>query len=776
MRLLSCAVVAWAGLALVLASGVSVGVIVGLAVLTAGGVAVGLWRHQYVGAMASAALTLVLIAAASTTFIDTRGGVAALGEDHASGAITAVTTGGARKLPADRFTQTARYAIPIRIEHIDARGCSWEVSTPATLIAPESWAHLPWRSHVRTRVRLAPAHGLGQSQVVATTAHAPTQVRTSSVMGALEGMRVRFAQAFTHLPDDPAGLVPALVVGDTAAMPSALNDDMNAAGMAHLNAVSGSNVTIVLVAVLGLLGRTRTPRWLRTCVVLLALLAYVGLCHPEPSVIRAGAMGAVGVLGTSVGRTRAATPALGAAILVLLVWSPWLAVSAGFALSALATLGLILFATPLAQHWTRRAGGRFPKLWEVVAIPVAAQALCLPILVVLASGLSWVSIPANVLAEPLVAPATLTGMVVLLVAQAAAAVAHYLAWIPAVFAWPICLIAHVGAGIPGGVLAWPDGWWGALTAGVLVAIAIFAWPGVRYAGRWGVAAVSSLLLIPAAFLTPLPGVARVPGSWQFVVCDVGQGDALVVRTGPQRAVMVDVGPADARPDRCLDRLGVTRLDAVVLTHFHADHVDALERVIDRTDTVFSTSVTEGAGDVATRGEKGSKPIVDRVLQQTGRTLQTLSADERWQAGDVTFSVLGPRRVIHEGSVQNNASVLLDVSSESMHLLLLGDAEKPSEAAVTSAVRDRARDRPYDVVKVAHHGSSNQSPGLYTAAAARYAAISVGADNDYGHPSRKLLAMADAAHSDVLRTDQCGDIVFLADAAGLRPRDPTCTRE
>lgn len=774
VRLLAAALCAWAFTAAALALDLPTP---WLGVTCVGGLSVSviaLLRHRHILALAAAATCLVLASAAHESARSEAGNLAELAEDGATARLTVVTTSGARKVPAGRFESAPRYAISATVLHAQARGRSVQLHTPITLIGPQEYARVPWRSTLDVSVRLAPPQRLGQARALAVASEKPHSVSTRGPLHQVEQIRQRFTTATSRLPDDPAGLVPALVVGDTSALPETLNADMNATGMSHLNAVSGSNITIVLVAVIWCLSRTGLPYRARTALALASLVGYVALCHPDPSVIRAAAMGAVGVLGTSVGRRAAACPALGAAIVLLLVLTPWLAVSAGFALSALATLGLILFARPWAGALTKLTHGRFARCWELLTIPLAAQALCLPILVVLSGGVSLISVPANVLAEPFVAPATLAGMVVLAIAQVSVPAASLAAWVPGLPAWAISCVAHVSADVPGGIAPWPGGWPGAALALVLVTGALCGWRAVRFAGWWGACALALMALPLVALRAPVPGEDARHEHWQFVVCDVGQGDAILVRTGPSSAILVDTGDEQARPDECVERYGVSRLDAVVLSHFHADHVAALARVTKLTQAVYVTPVEQDASDSSQRGEKGMKPHVDRVLERAGLQSQPWPADASLTFADVTVTSLWPRRVIRSGSVQNNASLVLHVASPRLNALLLGDAEKESEQAVAAHVSQIAAGRSFDVIKVAHHGSNNQSPRLYQAARARFAAISVGEGNDYGHPGKRLLAMLAAAQSTPVRTDQCGDVVFVADRGGVRPASQRCS--
>ncbi len=190
------------------------------------------------------------------------------------------------------------------------------------------------------------------------------------------------------------------MIGDTSRTPTDLTDAMLATGMTHLSAVSGSNVAIVLAVALGAGGLLGLRRRARPLFALLLLAGFIVLARPEPSVIRAGAMGAIGLLGLSQSRRAAGIPVLSAAVLALLVIDPWLARSYGFALSTLATLGLLLFV----RDWGAAIGARLPRRirsWgPALAIPIAAQAMCAPVVVLLQGSVSTVGVLANLLAAP----------------------------------------------------------------------------------------------------------------------------------------------------------------------------------------------------------------------------------------------------------------------------------------------------------------------------------------------------------------------------------------
>ena len=448
---------------------------------------------------------------------------------------------------------------------------------------------------------------------------------------------------------------------------------------------------------------------------------------------------------------------LGAAIVVVLVVDPWLARSFGFALSSVATLGLLLFTRPWGDAIGARLPARLSALGPALAIPVAAQAMTAPVVVLLQGSVSVVGILANLLAAPLVPLATVAGVAAALTSVVWARGASLVAWAGVVPTTGIAQVARRFAELPGGTLPWPDGAPGAL---LLAALTL----AVLLTGRALAAGVSAhpvlsvgTALVLAAALVPTRTVTWPPDGWRVVVCDVGQGDAIVLRSGPHRAVLVDAGPDPPLVDRCLSHLGVDTLDAVVLTHFHADHVDGLGGAVD------GRSVRQLlVGPVREPAESADE--VERVARAHGIPMAVLHAGDRLTLGDVTAAVWSPSRRISEGSVPNNASLVLAARTGTVDALLLGDVER--EAAHDLLLRLRREPSMalaatgFEVVKTPHHGSANLDDDLMAAVAAPVGIISVGEDNDYGHPAPHQLDVLRRDGYAVYRTDQRGDVAVV----------------
>jgi competence protein ComEC len=242
-----------------------------------------------------------------------------------------------------------------------------------------------------------------------------------------------------------------------------------------------------------------------------------------------------------------------------------------------------------------------------------------------------------------------------------------------------------------------------------------------------------------------------------VACDVGQGDALVLAAGEGRAVVVDAGPEPELVQRCLDRLGVRRVPLLVLSHFHADHVDGVAGVLGgrAVGQVLVSPLAEpptGARVVARTAAAHDVPVRVPALGESGAV-----GPLRWQVVAPARAALEPG----EGSAANNASLVLLVEVRGVRILAAGDLEPEGQAALAASVPGLTA----DVVKVPHHGSGHQDHGWLAGLRARVAVVSAGRDNDYGHPAPETLATLDATGALVARTDLEGDLAVVVGPGG-----------
>jgi competence protein ComEC len=624
-----------------------------------------------------------------------------------------------------------------------------------------SWQHGVAGDRWRVLARLAPPDaGSDVAAVVRVRGDRVLVAPAGAGEQLVERVRAGLRSAVAARAEEQRALVPALVLGDTSLMGPELQDRFTATGLTHLTAVSGANLTLLLAFLLGLARAVGVRGWWLRLVGLGGVVVFVALCRTEPSVLRAAAMGlvALAALGWGGRGGRRGLRHLWVAVVVLLLLDPWLARSAGMALSVLASAGIVLWAGP----WAERMRPWLPS-WaaQAVTVPLSAQLATQPVVTAISQQVSLAGLAANALAGPFVGPATVTGFAAAGASLLWAPLAEFVALGSALSAQGIITVAHLGSALPGAVWAWPVDPWSLAVLATACVLLLRVVPVVL--ARWWATLLAAVLMVLSLLRPPVqPGWP--PPDWFLVACDVGQGDGLLLRAGPRSAVVVDAGPEPAAMDACLTTLGVDDVPLLVLTHYHDDHVGGLAGVLAgrSVGTVLVSPLPlpaaqhrEATGLLAAAGEA---PVVARPGQ-------------RWVAGTVTWTTLAPVEppvlpAVTEGegesAGENDASVVGYAEVAGVRVLLTGDLEPPGQQALL----DRYGTLPADVLKVPHHGSGSQEPELLTRTGARVAVVSAGADNDYGHPTPRTLDLLHGAGMRVLRTDEQGALALSASGEGL----------
>jgi competence protein ComEC len=374
------------------------------------------------------------------------------------------------------------------------------------------------------------------------------------------------------------------------------------------------------------------------------------------------------------------------------------------------------------------------------------------VLLLLDPSLPLWGVLANLLAEPAAPLATVVGLAACLLSPLLPGVAvalTWLAWVPA--SW-IAAVASFTAGLPGARSPWPTGPVGvaamiAITAAVVVLVMRRGGDAFRAVVRGG------LVVALLAYGGSLAGgriaeQAGRPADWEFALCDVGQGDAAIVRSAGAIAV-IDVGPDPARLSACLDDLGIGRIQLLVLTHYDLDHVGGVDAVRGRVDRVLIGPASD-PGDVR----------IATALRAGGARVDEVSRGESGRLGALDWRVVWPPPSGVEPGNPASVTILVTPSASCACLsgIFLGDLGQESQLRLLGSTA-----LPHvDVVKVAHHGSADQEPRLYESLRATVGLIGVGADNDYGHPTQQLLGVLHAVGTRPLRSDLDG-LILVAPA-------------
>jgi competence protein ComEC len=300
----------------------------------------------------------------------------------------------------------------------------------------------------------------------------PKLGEAAPIDGVAHDIRTGFADgARVALPADQAAMLPALVLGDTSTVTSQTTEEFRSAGLTHLTAVSGANVTIVCGAVL-MIAALIGPR-LAVMLAGLALVAFVIVVQPSASVLRAAVMGAITLLAVVSHRRRQAIPVLSASVIMLMIAAPELAVDVGFALSVSATAALVV----IAPVWSRRLVGRgWPKpLADAASVAVAAQLVTAPLVAGISGTFSVVSVVANLAVAAVIPPITVVGTAAAALCPLWPPGAQLLIRFTGPELWWLLRVAGWAAGVPGASVGVPSGLFGVVCVGAACIAAVLAW-------------------------------------------------------------------------------------------------------------------------------------------------------------------------------------------------------------------------------------------------------------------------------------------------------------
>lgn len=572
-----------------------------------------------------------------------------------------------------------------------------------------------------------------------------------------QAMRSQLQQKANELDGWGSELIPGLAVGDTSLVSSELDEAMKTASLSHLTAVSGANCAIITGLILALGAALRWRRWVRVTAATAFLAVFVTLVTPEPSVLRASVMSFTAMIAMLWSRKGIGVPALGLATFVLLLIDPWQAQHLGFVLSVLATAGIVLFTEPIRALLQRLLPSWFSL---AIAVPFAAQIACQPAIILLQPSLPTFGVLANVLAAPAAPLATITGLVACVFVPLIPIVGEFvtwLAWFPATY---IAELARFFAGLPVAQLPWLDGWFGALLLASITAtlVASFLRPSGKRGGsarsarwrawRWIATAFALSILLAISVVRPVTTWLLIPPNWRIFVCDVGQGDAVIIR-GSAGVMLIDTGVDPKNIASCLNFVGISSVELLVLTHDDRDHAGGVAGIAGLAKrAIISPPVTDEPRHIL-------QPLLtNRVPTEVAtRGMQGNLGDLRWQ-------VLWPLPEVQAQST-NDASVVLSIVCPELTALFLGDLGQEAQDRLQRSYAVAA----VDVVKVSHHGSADQSPQLYRQLGAKLGLISVGRENGYGHPTDATLRTLRQSQTSVLRTDRQGAIAIARESNG-----------
>lgn len=592
------------------------------------------------------------------------------------------------------------------------------------------------------------------------------------------------------LPPREAALMAGLLFGSRSELPDDIKEAFRSAGVFHLLAVSGGNVAMLVVPLLWLLCRAGLRKRAASGAAIPVVLFFVFLTGATPSVMRAGLMAMLVLLGDVLGRERDALQTLGVAVCILLAGWPALLFDLGFQLSAAATLGILLLARRIEGYLTPRLKRLFGDrlggwLAAGLAVTFAAQALVEPISLHHFGTLSLVAPLANLLVLLVVGWLVPGGLI---------------ATVLGAFGLPVGLLLRLGAGVGATVLiyavkamatlplalvevdrlpaVWVVAWYAALPLLAVPSIRQKMLDGARRSWRAStrhhrLAAAAGLLVLVAASAAWRSALADPPDHLVVTFLDVGQGDATLIQAPGGRTMLIDAGQAyPARNGRpaydtgaqvvvpYLQRQGISQLDYLVLTHPDGDHVGGAPSVLQ------AVAVGELWLTAPEAPELGQVGAIAGARQRGVPIRLPMEGEQVDLGGGVWLEILGPPVEPFRGSrSDDNANcIAMRLTYRQVRMLLACDLEAIAEERLVEIGRPLRA----DLLKVSHHGSHHSStPGFLRAVQPAYAMLSAGAANPFGHPHAQTLERLAEVGAQVWRTDRQGTVVARTDGFALR---------
>lgn len=551
------------------------------------------------------------------------------------------------------------------------------------------------------------------------------------------------------LKGDRAGLLLGILIGDTEKISDSLQEDFRLTGLTHILAVSGLNVGMLVVILLFVLRFFRLKPTAQFVIVISVVTFYALVTELEPSVLRASVMAALAMGAWLFGRKNDLIAAISAAAILLLLVDPFLIYNPSFQLSFAATLA-ILFLQPLISQKLKVLG---PRLKELVAVTLAAQLGVLPILVYFFNQLSVISILANVLVVPVTFLLLILGIVALVISFISQVLAGIVYFVAEILLDYMILTAHFLARFPAAAfyLTKPS-FWAVLGYYLLLAGAFFMLKKFKKGFKLSTLVIFALAcLLVASCMQAREGLA--PDKLTVTFFDVGQGDMALIRSPEGKNILIDGSESGNVAVGDLNRSGVGKIDLLILSHPHYDHVGGLANVLESfpVGTVLDAGFPHPSFSYRSFLKKIDEKDISYKLARSPQSLEL---------GKLKIAVFYPDKLM-EGtdSDANNNSVVTKITYQDFSVLLVGDVEKEAEDKLL-ALQENLK---ADVLKMPHHGSQNGAElAFLKQVSPRVAIISVGAGNPFGHPAKTTLERLESLGTKIYRTDEDGTITVESD--------------
>lgn len=558
---------------------------------------------------------------------------------------------------------------------------------------------------------------------------------------------------FEQYAGDSAGILQALVCGYRNTInENGVYENFKICGLAHIVAVSGAHLAIVVSVFMLFLRKLRVPRKIVVAVSTAFVCAYLVFAGIPISAIRSAVMVILSLIASIAGRRAHPINGLSIAILAFVVIDPATSVSVSLFLSAASTLCIMLFCNLIASWF----GCENKKVQDYIVSPtsltLSSNIATLPFSVGIFSQLSTISILANVIATPLFSLACVIGLVCSIFSCIFPVLSQMLMAVAGFCAFPLDLVVGVMSKIPHACVALSANAIVMLGVSIVLVIVLWiAWPSFSLKHIAICSGVLAGVFVVVIFVAP-----RFESD-EIVMLDVGQGDAILLRS-ENSTVLIDTGNQETKLKEGLAKFGVHTLDGVIITHSDDDHMGVLDSLSNFCE-VKSVYSSKFAIDCECKNCSTLKRAATKSA--ASGTLEGLEVGDRVEVGNFDLDIVWPDSYSDEGGNADSlcAVVTSDINNDNDSELVAffgGDAESEQMQKII----DEKRVGDIDILKVGHHGSKvSLSSQVLEAIKPEVALISCGLNNRYGHPKQETLDFLMQANSEVFRTDEQGSIII-----------------
>jgi competence protein ComEC len=623
---------------------------------------------------------------------------------------------------------------------------------PGYLLVFTGAARLPHRDFATKPLRFLQKQGVFAFIYTDLTRLKIKKQKPSFFFSFINRLRSKIKQNIARsLPPDQAALLTGIVLGDITALSEQIQQDFRTTGVSHILAVSGLNVGLLVSFFLLVFRFIRLSPKLQYLPLVAIIITYAFLTQGRPSVLRASAMAIIGLGAWLLGKKQDLIASLSVAGLVLLIYNPFFLYDISFQLSFIATLSILLIL-PILQSLMEN----IPSILSLgLSVTLAAQLGVAPLLVYYFGQFSIISFLANLLIVPLAGFSLVLGFI-------AALTAFLSAWLAKLIFFPTSLllglkimVANLLAKLPGAAIFIEQTNILILGSYYLVLFLICSYlKSKKIKLKTSQMLFSFLLILTFSIWWQLSQTVIIRGIETHFI-DVGQGDAALLRTGERAVVLFDGGGGKFKAAQFLRSKGIRRLDMIILSHAHKDHLKGLL-------TIVETFPVKKVLDAGYPHSSNYYREFRKRLKRYGISYSKVKRGQQFLVGrKLKLTILHPPQQFLSGTGAdvNNNSVVTKVNYEDFSLLMLGDIEKAGEKNLLQA-NQKIKSK---VIKIAHHGSNRSSSvNFLRKVKPKIAIISVGKSNKYGHPSSIVLARLNRLGVKVYRTDKSGDVKIISD--------------